>query len=242
MKQAVDCDLFLYADDSHSVYQHKDVKEIERNLNKNFSDVRDWLVDNKLSNHLGEDKTKCILFDTKYKLIKVSSLDIKYGEIHIKQYHTVTYLGCLLDETLSGESMAVKVINKINSRLKFLYRKNRFLSPPFRRLLCNSLIRPHLDYACSGWYPNLNKRLKSILQILQNKCIRFCLNLNNWVHIGRNEFEQINWLPVNDRFKQIISSMSFKFCNDTCPPYMSDVFKSAGQPNTTTRASFLKLS
>ena len=116
------------------------------------------------------------------------------------------------------------------------------MSPPLRRLLCNSLMQSHFDYACSAWYSNLNKRLKSKLQILQNKCIRFCLNLNNRAHIGRNEFEQINWLPVNDCFKQIISSMSFKFCNKTSPPYMSDVFKPAGQPNTTTRASLLKLS
>ena len=69
MKQAVDCDLFLYADDSCLVYQHKDVKEIERNLNKNFSNVCDWFVDNKLSIHFGEEKTKCILFGTIY-LIK----------------------------------------------------------------------------------------------------------------------------------------------------------------------------
>ena len=62
------------------------------------------------------------------------------------------------------------------------------------------------------------------------------------VHIGRNEFEQINWLPVNNCFKQIISSMSFKFCNNTSPSYMSDVFKQTGQPNTTTRVSLLKLS
>ena len=139
-----------------------------------------------------------------------------------------TYLGCLLDEALSGESMALKIINKINSKLRFLYRKNRFLSPPLRRLLCNSLIQPHFDYACSAWYPNLNKRLKSKLQILQNKCIRFCLNLNNRAHIGQKEFEKINWLPVNDRFKQVISSMSFKFCNNTTPPYMNDVFKPTG--------------
>ena len=46
LKQAVDCDLFLYADDSCLVYQHKDMKEIERNLNKNSSNVCDWFVDN----------------------------------------------------------------------------------------------------------------------------------------------------------------------------------------------------
>ena len=242
MKQAVDFDLSLCADGSCLVFQHKDVNEIERNLNQNFSNVCDWFTDNKLSIHLGEDKTKCILFDTKHlRLNNVSSLEIKYGEIHIKQYHSATYLCCLLEEALSGESIALKVINKINSRLRFLYRKNRFLSPPLRRLLCNSLIQPHFDYACSAWYPNLNKRLKSKLQILQNKCIRFCLNLNNRAHIGQKEFEKINWLPVNDRFKQVISSMSFKFCNNTSPPYMNDVFKPAGQPSTTTRASLLKL-
>ena len=79
------------------------------------------------------------------------------------------------------------------------------------------------------------------MQILQNKCIRFCLNLNNRAHIGQKEFEKINWLPINDHFKQVISSMSFKFCNNTGPPYMNDVFKPAGQPSTTTRASLLKL-
>ena len=56
---------------------------------------------------------------------------------------------------MSGESMALKVINKINSRLKFLHRKNKFLTPALRRLLCNALIQPHLDYALSAWYANL---------------------------------------------------------------------------------------
>ena len=35
--------------------------------------------------------------------------------------------------------------------------------------------------------------------------------------------------------------MLFKFFNNTSPPFMNDVFQPAGQPNTTTRASLLKL-
>ena len=42
--------------------------------------------------------------------------------------------------------MALRVIEKINSRLKFLYRKNRFSDAPLRRPLCNALIQPHFDY------------------------------------------------------------------------------------------------
>ena len=148
------------------------MKEIEKNLNINFPDACDSFVGSKLRIHLGEDKTKCILFGTKHRLDKVSSLDTKYGEIHIiKQHHTKKYLGCSLNEIHSGESMVLKVISKINSRFRFLYRKNRFLSPSIRRLLFSSIIQPHFDYASSAWYPNLNKRLKSKLQIIQNKCI-----------------------------------------------------------------------
>ena len=56
----------LYADGLCSVYQHKGVKKIKRNLDKNFPDVCDLFVDNKLSIQFGEDMTKCILFGTKH--------------------------------------------------------------------------------------------------------------------------------------------------------------------------------
>ena len=137
-----------------------------------------------LSIHSGEDKTKCILSVKIPKTNKTGSPDIRYGTIQIKQYHTVTYLGCALDENLSGETIALQVISKIDCRLRFLYRKNRLLSHHNRRLLCNALIEPNFDYGSSAWYPNLNNRLDSKLQILQNKGIRFCLNLNSRAHIG----------------------------------------------------------
>ena len=62
---------------------------------------------------------------------------------------------------MSGESMANKIISKVNARLKFLHWKNKYLTPNLRRLLCNALIQPHFDYACSAWYPNLSKKLKN---------------------------------------------------------------------------------
>ena len=65
-------------------------------------------MDNKLSIHPGEDKTKCILFGLKRKLKNAGKLNIMYNGIEIKQYSKVTYLGCLPDETMSGESMALK--------------------------------------------------------------------------------------------------------------------------------------
>ena len=124
--QAVKSNLFLYADDSSLMYQHRDVKEIEKQLNKDFENVCDWFIDNKLSIHFGEYKTKSILFASKCKIKSARKLNIKYKDIKIKQDSQV---GCILDETLSSEPMALKALNKINGQLKFLYRKNKFLTP-----------------------------------------------------------------------------------------------------------------
>ena len=109
----------------------------------------DWFVENKVSIHFGNDKTKSILFATKFKIKKVRKLNIKYGDIQIKQHSKVKYLGYMLDETMFGETMALSVINKIINKPKFLYWKNRFLTPTLRLLLCNALIQPHFNCACS---------------------------------------------------------------------------------------------
>ena len=152
----------------------------------------------------------------------------------------MNYLGCVLDETMSGEKMALRIIEKINPRLKFICGKNRFLDVPLRRLLCNSLIQPHFDYACTAWYPNFTKKLKDKLQVTQN--IRFCLKLQCREHISNEHFQKLNWLPINQRLKQCVTSAVLKFVQNKCPAYMSEVFRSAENITINTRNSYLKLS
>ena len=224
MSQAVTCDLFLYADDSCLVYMGSDPQKIENELNKNFNLLCDWFVENKLSIHFGEDKTKSILFGTKRKLKADPKLQISRGDVNIKQHYEVKYLGCIFDSNLSGASMAIKVLDKVNGRLRFLYRKQNLLSAPLKRLLCNALIQPHFDYACQTWFPGLRKALSKKIQCAQNKCLRFCLNLGNRAHLDKKEFEEINWLPVNERVNQRICVTAFNFFNDISPSYMSDIF------------------
>ena len=223
MAQSVQCDLYLYADDSCLVYTSKDVCKIQETLNKNFNSLCDWFVENKLSIHFGEDKTKSILFGTKRRLKNVNKLKIQRNDIMIKQHEEVKYLGCIFDCNTSGEAMAVKVLNKVNSRLKFLYRKQAILNGPLR-LLCNALIQPHFDYASQAWYPNLPKTLSIKLQCAQNKCVRFCLNLDNRAHLDKKEFKDINWLTVKERVNQRICVTAYNFFKGTSPAYMNDIF------------------
>ena len=133
MPQTVKSTLLLYEDDSCILHQHKEVDEIQKQLNK--ENICDWFVDNKLSIHFGKDKTKSILFASKRRSKNFHQLNIRYNHINVKQHSQVTYFGYVLDERVSCEPVALKVINKINGKLKFLYRKNRYLTKELRRML-----------------------------------------------------------------------------------------------------------
>ena len=83
MPRAVRSTLLLYVNDSCILYQHKEVDEIEKQLNKNFKSICNWLVDNKLSINFGEDKTKSILFVYKQRSNNVHQLNITYNHIRV---------------------------------------------------------------------------------------------------------------------------------------------------------------
>ena len=99
MPHAVKSNLFLYADDSCLAFQGKDVIEIEKQLNEDYAKISEWFVDNRLSIHFGEDKTKSLHFASKRKMKKVPKLNTNYEVIKIKQHSKVSYLGCIIDDT-----------------------------------------------------------------------------------------------------------------------------------------------
>ena len=60
-------------------------------------------------------------------------------------------------------------------------------------------------------------------------------------HISHKEFENLNWLPVTERFNLCINSVVFKYVNNQCPDYLNEAFQTASKNNNQTRGSFLKL-
>ena len=94
MPHGVTLNLFLYAIDSCFDFQAKDLIEIKKQLNEDFTIICEWFLDNRLSIHLGEDKTKSILFAPKSKIEKVPKPNISYKNIQIK-HSKATYLGCI---------------------------------------------------------------------------------------------------------------------------------------------------
>ena len=103
MSGAVNHKLLLYADDSAIMVADKNVSTIEILLQKELEVVSELLVDNKSSLHL--DKTESVLFCSKSRLKSQSNLRISCKGTHIESKEVVKYLGAVLEQCLSGESM-----------------------------------------------------------------------------------------------------------------------------------------
>ena len=93
-----------------------------------------------------------------------------------------------------------------------------------RRLLCNAPIQPHFDCGSTSWYPLLSKSLKTKLQIAQNKCMRFCLELPSRGHTNLSHFRKIKWLSVERRVELCIATTVFKCWKVITPSYLNDMF------------------
>ena len=65
--------------------------------------------------------------------------------------------------------MALKVLNKINSRLRFLYKKHMFLSPPH---LTYCFVTPTpFRLRFSSLVPQPYQKINFKIEIFQNKCV-----------------------------------------------------------------------
>ena len=220
MPISVKCKLLLYADDSALIISGFDPEKIAEELSRELESCRQWLIDNKLSLHLG--KTEAILFGSKRKLKRVNSFAVKCGDIKIANVNRVKYLGLQIDNDLSGTSVIEEITNKCNTRLKFLYRYKDILNLEMRKTLCTALVQCSFDYSCCSWYPGLNETFKKKLQVMQNKMIRFILRLENTSSIRNKEFVSAGFFKVSNRVKQLLLGHAFKIRNNLCPNYLTE--------------------
>jgi hypothetical protein len=219
MSSAVKCKLLLYADDALLLIKGKTIKEIERSLNSEMKCLYKWLVQNKLSLHLG--KTESILFSTKKKL-NGKKLKVKCSSKEIKSVTSVKYLGALIDQDLSGNSMGNKVIKKVNGGLKFMFRKKDFINFNERKLLCCAMLQSHFDYAVNTFYYDIDCKLKEKLHNAQNKMIRFILGYDYRRHLVCNDFKICKFLSVSYRIEYLSLNLMYKIFNNLAPSYFSD--------------------
>ena len=120
--------------------------------------------------------------------------------------------------------MANKVLSKVNTGIKFLYRQRDFLDTKLRKVVSMSMLQPHFDYGCTFWYLGLNCYLCKRLQCAQNKIIRFILNKDSRFHLSYENHKMLNILKVSDRVDYLILNTMHSIFYDYAPSYLRESF------------------
>ena len=230
MHMSLTCNLSLYADDSALVFSHKDASAISQRLSFELSSCKQWLVDNKLSLHIG--KTECLLFGSKCRLKKVNEFTVTCEGKAVRRVETAKYLGVHLDASFTGSLHVTNMLKVCAGRLAFLYRNSSLLDFQTRKTLCTALIQPYLDYCCSSWYEGITAELKTRLDTFQRKMIRFIFGFENRRHVGHLELKSLQWFSVPDRVRFFKLVHTFKIRNGLSPNYLRSRFTSVSDTHT----------
>ena len=170
------CSVLMYADDTVLFYSSRDVQDIESVLTSDLGLVSLWLRDNSLFLH--KDKTESVLFGTGARLANVSSFDVSINGHLIKRKMHFTYLGVVLDETLSFNEHVKHVLSKAGKRLGMLGRIRDNLSMNTANTIYKSFILPVLDYCDTVW-TCCGKVNSDLLERLHRRAARIVLKSSN---------------------------------------------------------------
>ncbi len=147
------------------------------------------------------------------------------------------YLGVKIDETLSGKGIIDTILKKCNGRIKFLYRQARCFQTALKKTLCQSLVQGNIYYAISSWYAAMSQKAKNKLHIIQNKMVRFILDLGPRIHITIKHMSDLNILKIQGKVKQLRLNITHKIYYNQAPTYLQTKFNKNSDKGQHTRGS-----
>ena len=198
---------FLYADDSMLINSAPTIEQLEQDLNRELDKVSTWFNANQLT--LNEKKTQYIIFVPKSKPDKEVKIELnkvtieRIGKNYSKK--SAKLLGILVDDRLTFEEQAKKVISKIRTGYAKIAAAKHQLPKKCKIMAYNALIKPHLEYGALIWGPKLKDKWKKQIDIIQKKCVRIIDHLHYNEHTG-NSFRELKIM----KFKDLIQLAAIK--------------------------------
>jgi hypothetical protein len=207
--------------DTNLYYESKDLKKIEKVVNKELNKIFQWLCSNRLA--LNISKTNFVIFHPFNKPMK-EVITLKINKKAIAEEQCVEYLGILIDSTLSWKSQ-ISTIAKKNSRSIGIMCKLR----PFVNVkIMKSIIYPHLIYGLQVWGSAFDTDLHS-LEILQKKVVRMITFNDSFRNQGYGFchssplFLELEFLKTSDIYK-LISKFIHHCLNGRAPDQFNTWF------------------
>ena len=174
LPEAVDSEVYLFADDTKIVNKVEDVQDAMK-LQKDINALENWSKTWLLRFH----PDKChVLTLGKFDNIRHAH-QYTLGDVVLEHVFSEKDLGVTFDSELTFEEHILNQVNKANSIVGLIRRSFVYLTPSLFRQLFIAFVRPHLEYAQVVWSPKFRKHSKLIenVQRRATKIVSACKHL-----------------------------------------------------------------
>lgn len=111
----------------------------------------------------------------------------------LKHTESEKVIGVIIDNKLSFDHLITEKVNKANSNMGLISRFFTFMDRTTFRLLCTSLVRPHVEYANQSWNPQLRKHI-DLIENVQRRATKLVPGMKDFSYEERLELLNLSTL------------------------------------------------
>ena len=200
---------YLFADYTNIYFEAKDLKTLQKIMNRELRHVKKLLEANKLALNIEENKLCCSLTEP---------IILKFGHKKITHANHVKFLDVLLDENLNWRSHLIELFRKLARLVGIFYKLRHYVPLDTLISIYYALFYPFLTYGIVVWGATYENLLKPILTA-QKKVIRAITFSEPTAH-SSPLFSDLKILTLGDIYQLYISS----FVSE-CPAHFRDFFR-----------------
>ena len=212
-----------YADDTQ-LYLSFDITEQEAAITKMeacVDDIRIWMRENKLQ--LNDEKSELIIITPSRQSHKVTIDSIKIGNAIVKATPSAKNLGALFDKHMNLSDHITNLVRSCNFQLRCIGRARKYLTHEAAEKVIHAFISSRIDCGNSLIY-NLPAYQIERVQRIQNTAARILTLTKKYDRISPILIS-LHWLPVEQRIKFKILTLTYKCLHNLAPKYLEELIK-----------------
>ena len=182
MPSLVKCGRLLqFADDTTLICSGDTHNEVQQQLEHDLELLLFWISSSKMK--LNTSKSSLMWFKPKQSSCAPHP-PVFIDNHQLQEVVEQKYLGIMFDSKLQWRSQLNYICKKVSYYLYLLSSHRKSLTFDILKMLSESLVLSHFDYALPVWGPPLQKRQVSRLQQLQNRAVRVTKSLGKYDRVS----------------------------------------------------------
>jgi ribonuclease P/MRP protein subunit RPP40 len=221
----VECDPFLYADDTCLLKALKNNPDIAP-INNDLALISDWAAQWRVT--FNAAKTVYMIFSK--KLNRPAPLPLMFNGVPIVQVHTHCHLGLHFRDNMSWDAHVDHICSRVSRSISLLKRMSRKIDRKVKLFIYTMYIRPQLEYANVVYGSNITDVQVKRLEDIQRKALLSCRGAyQHTSHVRLLQECGIEPLAIRRKYFRLchlykmINGLTPRYLCALLPPYVYEV-------------------